>query len=193
QTCALPIFNRFRECDGVPAEMIAHLRLQTRRRGDLADFVVAALQGAVALVKVYDISAVGQYLYLDMTRRQQRLFYERRSIAESRFGLAHARGDGIVQFLARNVMHEPQAAASTTGDSFDKDGTGELLPGTHQLGRVAAGIAGSQRRHSGASCRADRIGLISGQIQDGCRWPDEGDTGIGASLGQLRVLRKETR
>ena len=61
------VVDGFRERDGVAVERGAGRLGKARRRGDLHDLLVAALDRAVALVEVHDAAVVvGEDLHLDV-------------------------------------------------------------------------------------------------------------------------------
>src|SRR6185369_12421152 len=104
--------------DADVADRLALLGRDTRRRRFFNDFLMATLQGAVALAQVHDVTVVvGEYLDLDVTRLLEELLHVDLGIAESRECLALRNHDGVQQ--RRIAVHDPHAAAAAAAGSLD--------------------------------------------------------------------------
>ena len=178
------------ERDGVGADAVADLRVQVRRRGDLDDLLVAALQRAVALVEVHDVPVgVGEDLHLDVPRVDHGALEEHRRVAERGLRLPHRGECGLPQ-LARFVdaAHPAPAAA---GDGLDEQREPDAVRGRDELVDLGRRRRRPEHRQPGLPRGGDGASLVAGQVQHLWRRPHEDDPGIGAGLGEVRVLRQE--
>ena len=186
----VPVADLPREPDGVGAHPRPQVRVEVRRRRDLHHLLVPSLDRAVALEQVHHLArAVGQDLHLDVPGVDHGLLDEDRRVAEGSLGLAHAGLDRVPQ-LPR-VVDPAHAAAAAAGDRLDEQRIGQLARGLRQRVRVGARGHARQRGHAGVPGRRDRPRLVAGQRQHLAGRPDEGDAGVGAGLGQGRVLAQE--
>ena len=179
-----------REPHRVGAHPVAQLRVEVGRRRDLDDLLVAALHRAVALEEVDHVAlAVGEDLHLDVARLDDGLLDEDGRVAEGALALAHAGLDRLAQQL--RVVDPAHAATAAAGDGLDEERVrqrgGRLDQGVDVGGRLDA----RQRGHAGGLGRRDRARLVAGQLEHVGGRADEGDAGVGARLGERRVLREE--
>ena len=178
------------EADGVGAHPLADLRVEVRRRRDLDDLLVPALHRAVALEEVHHLArAVGQDLHLDVARVDDRLLDEHGRVAEGALGLAHAGLDRLAQVLG--AVDPAHAATAAAGDRLDEQREGIAAAASTRASTSVRRLDARQGRHAGRLGRGDGPRLVAGQLEDLGRRPDEGDAGVGARLGQGRVLGQE--
>ena len=170
----------------------ACLGIEPHRRCGLDNLLVAALYRAVALEQVERVAVViGQNLDLDMAGAVDQLFEEHRVVAEGGAGLAPRRAD-LRRELAR-FSHDPHAAAAPAPARLDHQGKADLAGGAIGRGRI-----GRHRRARGQHGNLGRAGeraggdLVAERPQDLGRGADESQPGLGAGLGKIGVLGKES-
>ena len=179
-----------RELHRVPVQGLADPLVEVRRRGDLHDLLVPALQGAVALEQVHHPAlVVGEDLHLDVAGPEHGLLQEHGGVAEGGVGLAHRGGQRLGQRLGG--LHPAHAAAPATGHGLHEDGEPDALRLRQQLLGVRRGLRGGQGRDPRPLRRLQRRDLVAGQLQDLGPRADEGDALARGGTGQVRVLREE--
>ena len=162
------------------------------RRGRLLDhLLVAALQGAVALIEVDHVAlAVAEHLHLDVARPGDIGLQQHALVAEGRAGLAPARRQGGGE--VGSAIHPTHALAAAAGHRLDQyriaDARG--LAGQGRLGLVLAEIA---RRHRHAGLVHQRLGgVLQAHGADRGAWrADPDQAGGGDRVGEGGVLREE--
>ncbi|GAB1413220.1 hypothetical protein MASR1M97_19560 [Candidatus Desulfobacillus denitrificans] len=193
------------EFDGAGADVADRLRRPHRRlahagaefgadcrRGRLLDdFLVAALDGTVALAEMDDVALrVGEDLDLDVARRRQRVFEDQLARAEGRLRLGARRGERRRQVgEVRDAAHAAPAAA---GRRLDHQRQADLLrlPDQRGVGLVGAVVAGNAG-HAGLAHAALGLGLVAHQADRLGRRADEDEAGLRAGLGEGGVLGEE--
>ena len=126
------VFDRVGQLDRGAAHRLAHGGRDEGRGRFLQQLLVAALDGAVALADMDDLSVlVGQDLELDVVRILDQLFEIKRAIVKGFFRL-HVRG---VEALdeADVVMRLPHAASAAARDRLDHDRITDLLGDLQRL------------------------------------------------------------
>ena len=134
-------------------------------------------------------AVVGQDLHLDVPGFDDGLLQEDRRIAEGRFGLPHGGGQRLPQSVGGVDPAHPAAAAA--GDGLDEQRVADRLGGGGDHLDVGGRFARFQHRHPRRPGCGDGGCLVAGHFQHGRRRPDEGDSGVHAGLGQVRVLGQE--
>ena len=185
------IADRARRPHGGLAHAHAQLGRDGRRRRLLDDFLVAALDGAVALAEVDDVALrVGEDLDLDVARRRQRVFEDQLAGAEGRLRFGARRGERRRQCgKIRDAAHAAPAAA---GRRLDHQRQADLLrfPDQRGVGLVGAVVAGDAR-HAGLAHAALGLGLVAHQADRLHRRADEDEAGRSTRLGESGVLGEE--
>src|SRR5712672_687266 len=147
--------------DGRIAELAANTRGEIGGRSDFDNFLVAALDGAIAFVKMEQVAMmVGENLYFEVTRARQILFQENGSIAES--GARFALGFFEHGIELRGIMNDTHAAAAAAHRRFHDDGVANFACYWLRLRRRLDGILGSgKHRNARRSGQASSSGFIS--------------------------------
>ena len=133
---------------------------------------------------------IGEDLNLDVTRPRYRLLDKHSSVAKGADRFAHgglqSRGEVVAQ------LHTSHAATAAACDRFRKDGKPDPVCLGNEICHVVAGIGRTEHGHAGSDgvllCRD----LVSGHLEHGCRWPNEGDAVRSGGLGKFGVFRKES-
>ena len=184
------VVQRLGELHGVAVQRLPDAFVEVRRRGDLDDLLVAALDGAVTLEEVHHVAlGVGQDLDLDVAGAQHGLLQEHGGVAERRVGFAH----GGLQRFGQGVagVDAAHAAPAAAGDGLGEDGEADLVGGGDEFVQVLGGLAGLQDRDAGLAGRLEGGDLVAGQFQDLGGRAHEGDAGRGRGPGQARVFGEE--
>ncbi|CAH0326693.1 hypothetical protein SRABI128_05502 [Microbacterium sp. Bi128] len=185
------VVQRFRELHGVAVQRLPDAFVQVRRRGDLDDLLVAALDGTVTLEEVHHVALrVGQDLDLDVARAQDGLLQEHGGVAERGVGFAHGGLQGLRERLAG--VHAAHAAPAAAGDGLGKNGEADFIRGGDQFVQVLRRLAGLEDRDAGLARGLEGGNLITGEFQNLGRRADEGDAGLLRGPRQARVLGEET-
>ena len=127
------------------ADEIALFLRQDGRAAFLDDFLVAALDGAVALAEVNHVAlAVAQYLHLDMAWIGEVFFHVHVAVAKSRF--CFGRGHGVAGLEFVFVARDFHALAAAACHRLDKDGEADFFGKREAFVRVLqdAGRAGDE-------------------------------------------------
>ncbi len=168
------------------------LRLGDLRRGrDLDQFLVAALNGTVALEQVDHVAvAVAQHLYFDMARVDHAPFHEDFRLAKSLAGLGnHALvvGDEVF-FVVAAADAAPAAAVGGLEHHRVADLAGQHA-GFFHVGEIA--LAARHAGNAGGDHGVARPHLVAHLADHFGIWPDEPDVAARADFGKLRVFREE--
>ena len=164
--------------------------VQVRRRGDLDDLLVPALDRAVALEEVDHLAlGVGQHLHLDVTGAQDGALDEHAGVAERPLCLAHGGGEGLRETVA--LVDPAHPAPAPTGDGLDEHGEAHLVRGGEQGVGVVGGVGGLQHGQPRPLGGGDGGDLVAGHLQHLGRRTHERDARLGAGRGQLGVLGQE--
>src|SRR5215467_174258 len=156
----------------------ADLRRNRRRRALFQDFLVAALDGAIALAQMHHVSMmVAQNLDLYMARALDVLFHQQRAVAEGALGLAPGGSQGLLKFSG-TADHAHAAAASAER-------------GLDQLGELVL-CRRRNNRHPGFCCQLAGLGLRShGANHRGAR-TNKNDAGGFTGGSESRVFGQES-
>ncbi len=170
----------------------AHIGIDDGRGSFLQNFLMAALDGALALAEINGVAMlVGQHLHLDVAGIDDGLLDVDFVVSEGALGLALSGLKGRLQFL--RGVHQAHAFAAASGSRFQhyreadffRDLPG-LLSGFNSLRSARhEGNAGNFHVLAGA-------GLGAHHFHRGGGRSDELDTGVGAGLGEARVLREKS-
>ena len=180
------------ELHGVAVERLADAFVQVRRRGDLDDLLVAALDGAVTLEEVHDVAlGVGQDLHLDVAGAQHGLLEEHRGVTEGGVGFAHGGLQGLGQGLPG--VDAAHAAAAAAGDGLGEDGEADLVGGGDEFIEVLGRLAGLQDGDAGLAGGLQGGDLVAGQFQHLGGRAHEGDAGRRGGAGQVAGSRRGSR
>ena len=164
---------------------------KTERRSDLDDFLMAALDGAVALVEVNDVAVlVAEDLDLDVFRARDVFFEEDGGIAEGAAGFAL----GFVEEMGEigGFVDDAHTATAPAKRSFDDEGEANLLRGLEGLVAVGDGLFGAgKRRHVNALGEGTGGGFVAHHFEQLGARPDEDESGFFTGAGEIRVLGEE--
>jgi hypothetical protein len=115
---------------------------EAETRGDLDDLLVAALDGAVALVEMDDVAVfVAEDLDLDVFGARDVFFEEDGGVAEGAAGL----GLGLVEEIGEigGLVDDAHAATAAAEGGFDDEGKADFFGDFEGLGAVADGLLGA--------------------------------------------------
>ena len=162
------------------------------RRGRLLhEFLVAALQGAVAGADDDDVAVrVGEHLGFDVAGPVEVALDEAFAAPEGRFGLADGRLEQVGDLVA--LAGDLEAAPAAAEGGLDGHGQAVLVGERDDLARVldrvlGAGHQGHVRLHGEVAG-----GDLVTEVPDGLRGrPDPGETGVDHGLRELGVLGEE--
>jgi hypothetical protein len=173
-------------------QLVAHGRIEARRRRDLDQLLSLALQAALALPEMtHRAGAVAYDLHFNVPRPREELLGIQPTVAERRRRLGGATLERRRE-LACGVDW-PHAAAAATGDGLEHDraaGAKLLEEGTRL---VHCRGAWSARNHRHGARLGERAGadLVAEQVERVGLRPDEGDAGGMAGARQGSVLGEE--
>ena len=177
--------------NGRRADPRARRGVHPRGRRLLDHFLVAPLDGAIALKEMNDVTVtIGKDLHLDMPRSIDILLEENPVIAESRRGLALRRCERRAELRRRRDFAHTLATAS--GDRLDQDRPpdGSSFAGETCFGLVLAEISG----RGGHACLVHqplgRVLAPHGSNRGGRR-AHPNQAGGNDRFGKISVLRKE--
>src|SRR5438552_1494201 len=160
-----------------------------RRRGFFDDFLVAPLDGAVALAQVDDVTAiVAQDLELDVMRVFDEFLDVNAGIAKGLFRFA---AGGMIAFDQGDVvMRNAHSAPAAPGDGFDHDGIADPLGGGDGFLLVFHDpFRARWRGHAGFLGQGTTHGFVLEGIHGARTGANEPDIAVLAHIGKVRVLR----
>ena len=185
------VSDEFAELHGIRADAVTQFRVEVLGRGDLDDFLVTALQGAVAFIQVDDITGViAQDLHLDVLGFDHGPLDVDGAVTEGGLGLTGGLPGQLAQVLG--LLDEPHAAPATTGDGLDEDRVGLSLGTLDDLIDVGAGGGFRQDGQAGLLRGGDSLGLVTREVEHLRGGADEGNAVLRAFTRELGVFRKET-
>lgn len=181
------------ETDSIVNHSLLDSRVKANGGGGLEDLLVTALDRAVTVVKVNDVTlAVTENLHLDVARAVDVALDEDSTIAEGRQRLRTGTLEVLLELISG--VDNAHSAATTTHAGLDDDGVSDTVI-DEGLGLFEGGHRSRGTRHNGdvvlngdlASCS-----LVSeaGKVL-GCG-SDKGDAVGSALFGESYVLREET-
>jgi hypothetical protein len=179
------------EFHGGVAKLFPDDRIEVHRGGDFDDFLVAALDGAIALVEVDDVAVlVAEDLHLDVLGSLDVAFEENGRVAEGvlRLGAGFREQAGELRWF----FNHPHATPAATESRLDDEGETDLV-------RDRQGHVGIGDRLLGAGQDGDVEfvgeraggGLVAHVFQKIRRGADEDDALTCAGAGEIRVFREE--
>ncbi len=185
------VADLLRERDRGLAEFVAHLLVEVHRGGDLDHLLVAPLHRTIALVEVDDVAVlVTEDLHLDVFGAPDEALEEHRRIAEGVFRLRLGLVEEAVELGL--LLHDPHAASAATEGRLDDEGKADLACDLHRLGPVRDRFLGAGQGGDvhllGESPGRD---LVAHRVEHLGIGPDEGDAGLAAGAGEVRILREE--
>ena len=180
------------DAHGGVAELGDDVGRQAETGGDLDDLLVAALDGAIALVEVDDVAvAVAEDLHLDMFRARDVFFEEDGGVAEGAVGLALGLVEqvGEVGGLVDDAHTATAAAEGRLDDEGEADGLGDL----HGLGAIRDGVLGAGQDGDGDLLREGAGGgFVAHHVEQLGARADKDDAGLFAGAGEGGVFGEET-
>ena len=185
------IVHRPRGLDGGVGDGLAGGGVHAGGRSLLDHLLMAALQGAVALIKMDDGAVrVPEHLHLDVARAGDVFLDQDAGVAEGGLALAPGRGEAVGEILGAVDLPHPLAAAA--GDSLDQDRIADGIGLGLQAGQrlVLTEIAGRDR-HAGRDHQGFGSILQPHGADGGGRRADPDQTGGHDSLGEVGILGQE--
>ncbi|MNZ64242.1 hypothetical protein D3C78_824090 [compost metagenome] len=161
---------------------------QARGRGFFDDFLVAALDRAVALVEVQAVAVlVGEHLDLHVARLEHVLFHQHARIAERRLRFTLGRGQGFAELAF--VFDYLHALATAPGGGLEQHRVADLLGGGAEGFQVLglAVVAGHQW-HAGLFHQGLGRRLAAHGIDGAGRWAEEDQPGLFDGAGEAGVF-----
>ena len=134
---------------------------------------------------------VGKDLNFHVARFDHRFFQDQLARAKSVLGLGPGPGYGSRQIIGvRNQTHTASAAARRR---LDHQGKADFRAFRRQYRLILIGAAISQHAgHRGLGHAQLGQALVAHQLDSLGRWTNEGQPGIGAALGESRILGQKT-
>ncbi len=174
------------------ADLLAHFRRDLQRWRFFDQFLMAALDGALALEERGDVAVlVGQHLELDVARLLDELLHVEFAVAEGVGGFSGCGVEEIGQLFGR--AHDAHAASAAAGLGFEDDGVADLrgnVLGFFRGGEDAVGAG--QDRHLGLLHCLAGFFFFAHQARDFGRRADELDVGGAADFGEVGVLAEQS-
>ncbi len=180
------------EADGGVAEGDAGFVGEIEGRGDFDDFLVAALDGAIALVEMEDVAvAVADDLDFDVFGAGDVAFEEDGGISEGERGFVA--GFFEEAFEVFGFVDDAHSAAAASESGFDDEGEADFLAdleGGVEVGDwiFGAGEGGDFDFFGGAAGG----GFVAHHFEKIGLWADESDAGFGAGAGEFGVFGEES-
>ena len=180
------------EADRCVAHFFAKLGRHERRGAFFDDFLVAALERAIALAEVDDAAVViAEDLKLDVVGIDDKFLDVDGAVAESLFGF-HA-GGVVALEEAAFVACDAHAASATAGDGFDHDWVANFPRDTKGLGfGIDCAVAAGRNGHAGFAGTVARGIFISHEADRLRRGADEFDVAAGADLREVGILGQKS-
>ena len=156
------------------------------------DFLVAALQGAVAFAEVDGVAVfVGQYLDFDVARGFEEFFHVHHVVAKglARFGFGEAHG--IDDFVG--ASDDAHAASATATGGFDDYGIANALGGGADFVRVGGkwAVGAGDAGDTGGFHGFDGFDFVAHHADGFGARADEGEAGLFDALGEVGVFGEE--
>ena len=173
------------------AQVLAHRVVQAAGGGDLDDFLMPALHGAIALMEMrHGAVLVAQYLHFNVLGARDVFLQENRRVAEgaARFALR------FVQQMRQvgGTMHHAHPASAPAKGRLDDEGEPDLVS---QLERLRAVFDRLVRSGQGGDVilagQLARRHLVAHQFDDLRARADKDDARPGAGPGKVGVLRQK--
>ncbi len=185
------IADRLRRRDRRLAHRPATSLVHAGRRRLLDDFLVAALDRAVALEEMDAIAMrVGKDLQLDMPGPRQILLDQHHIVAERCFRLALGRGERGGEIT--RALDDAHTLAAAPGGRLDEDGiTDAVRLCLQKLLALFRPVIAWDKRHPGFRHQGLRRRFRSHGADRRCRRADEDDAGSGAGFGEIGILGEE--
>src|SRR3989344_545421 len=164
---------------------------ELRGRGDFDQFLVAPLDGTVALEKMDDVALlVAEYLHLDVARIDDGLFQVHLGTPEGLGGFGDDALVGALEFVF--AVAATDAAPAATRGGFEHDGVADFFGQLQGLGDVLeVALATRHHRHAGGDHGGARGGFIA-HAADGVHGrADIDDAAAGADFRQLGIFREK--
>ena len=173
------------------ADLLAHFGRDLQRRRFFDEFLMAALDGALALKERGDVAVlVGEHLELDVARLLDELLHVELAVAEGVGGFSGGGMEEVGQFFGS--AHDAHAATAAAGLGFENDGVADLCGDVLRFfcgGDDAVG-AGKDRDLGRLHCLAGFF-FFAHEARDFRRRADELDVGGAADFGEVGVLAEQ--
>ena len=173
--------------DRHPAHPLAQ-RLVHDRGGRLLDqFLVAALDRALALTEVNDRSAsVGEHLNLDVTRSLEKPLQVYPRIAERLLGLAPRPLQSGLQLI--EGAYDPHALPATARGGLEHQREADITRSHRRILATGYGVRSRDDGHAGIPHELAGAGLVAHRLDRLRRRADEDDARFADGTGEIRVL-----
>lgn len=179
------------EFDGGVAEAIDDVLVESVARGLFDDFLVTALDGAVAFVEVEDVTVfVGEDLHLDVFGFADEFFQEDGAIAEGASGFGLCFVEEFFEIFG--FAHDAHAASAAAVGSFDDEREADFFGDIDGLFAVGYGvICAFEDGHVEFASDVAGGGFVAHHVEDGSVWADESDAVVGAGFGEVGIFGEE--
>ena len=182
--------NGLPDGEGGGEDAVAEGRIEIRRGGDLDDFLVAALDGAVALEQMDEVAVlVAEELDLDVAGVRDEALEEHIADTEGATGLAAGLVEGVVELFRR--LGNAHAAPAAAHGGLDDDGVAELRGDAVGLLVGGDGLATGEDRNACRIGEAAGDGLVAELFEDVRARADEDDAGGADGPRELGPLGEE--
>ncbi len=168
------------------------LRLgQVGGRGAFHHLLVAALDRAIALIKVIDVALlVAEDLHLDVTGAGDHLFKIALAVSKGGLGLAPAFQHLVLQLLG--AFDRAHAATAAPPGRLEHQGIADLLGLLRDLVEIVAqNLGGGNHRHTGLNRHLAGAGLVTKGAHGFGLGTDKGDAGGSAGVHEIGVFRQQ--
>ena len=178
--------------DGAFANDLALDFAQLRRGGDFDEFLVAALDRAIAVEKMDDVAfRIAEYLDFDMARIDESFFDENRAGAKRFFGFGNGARELAADFAG--VVALPDAAPAAARRGFEHHRIADFAGDGERFVDIGDGaVAAGERAHAGVA--GERAGgEFVAQAGDGLRiGADEADAAAFAAGGEFGIFGQKS-
>ena len=185
------IANGGGDADGGGGEARSGLGAEERAGRPFDDFLVAALEAALALAEMGDGVAVADDLHLDVPGAGEQAFDDDCRVAKGRggFGLAA----GVCLFDLIGVGHDAHAASTAAGDGLDHHRAAvERFEKGARFAEADGGGAASQHGHAELFSEGARARFVAEELERLDGGADECDAFFDAAAGEFRAFGEET-
>ncbi len=184
------IADRLHGADRVLRHFGAGPRVEGGRRAFFQQFLVLALDGALALAEDHRVPLpVAEHLHLDMLGRVEVFFKIDGAVPERQARLRRGDGERAGELLWR--PDQPDAASAAPASGFYQQGEADLFRLRPGLLHVFDPFAAGNHRDAGGPHGAAGHVLVAHAGEHARRRADEDDFALLAQGRELRVLRKE--
>ena len=176
----------------VLVQLLAKVIRERPTGGHLNDLLMASLDGAITLVQMNDVAGtIAKDLDLNVTGTLNELLHKDGTVAETGQSLTGGRLEEGLDVL--HVADDAHALTTAAHGSLDDDGKAVLIhKGLDLLGRLECTVGTGNDGDAGLDGGLTGAGLVREGVEVVDGGADEGDAIVGAGLGELGRLGKES-